>query len=476
MRAIGGARRAGLGVAALLLAAGTLAACDGGGDEKPDAKGTKGASASASPSESGGTETIGAELTTVAEPATPIMVGANRYVSPCRVLTTADVQRIFPRAMRAGADVTQEYLDTSPSKAMLRRDDGVAATRCHYYFSDEAKRYLEVEVDQYAKPKTARKAWEHIRYLGTGKDSASLEGEEELAWLAQLARDNERDIGGRLVDGAPHLLYVPGHHDFVTYAGSTLVRLRLDTVVGAFEDKPLTPKQYAKQAPQMAKAARIVQRNATDRTLSQAPASTIIGPEKTVGTTPYLEPCQVLDTALATEIVGHAPNQIVTTESLDLDTAGLRAAAKPDDPYSATSSSSCQRDVQTDGPWGYASADSKLEIRYVDDPEQATKVMEEWMVVRAVTYAKHDKYDVIDLERAGLARHLHDTAADDAYVYDTKYLHQGDFRSVSIYFTVGHYVLELTGSRPVKGEEVPLEPDAYLPFVEKIVDKLGDQT
>ena len=119
------------------------------------------------------------------------------FVYACRVLPTADVERIFGPSGPRGY-VRQQYLDRTPTTEEL---DGATAfaygglgTRCTHWFDDEAGHSLDVVVTQFPSADEVDRRWR------------------------QLART------GRPVPGTDdRLLYLPGSGSFVLRTGSLVV-------------------------------------------------------------------------------------------------------------------------------------------------------------------------------------------------------------------------------------------------------------
>src|SRR5262249_33280876 len=155
-----------------------------------------------------------------------------RYVSPCSVLPMDAAERIYG-PMKPDGYVRQELYDRSLTDAEFKRATDTLTrsvrTVCDYNRRDRQLTSVQVEVEQYRTEKAARSAWASIAYLGTGKDSRELAkqaaaGRLDLKWIAKLARENERDMGGKRVKGMPDVLYVRGRADFVGFRGNALVR------------------------------------------------------------------------------------------------------------------------------------------------------------------------------------------------------------------------------------------------------------
>lgn len=387
------------------------------------------------------------------EPVEPILLGTLPFVSPCSLVPLEDVERIFGDLGDTGF-VTQEYVDASISQAEFEAETrdatGKMNTRCSYAFDDRGEHNLNVTVDQYRTERIADGQWAAIAYMGTGKESAKLAKEtfsEGFGWIAELARENERDMGGKPVAGVgTKLLYVPGHQSFVMRFGNVVVTARYGTTISVFEDKPLTRKQYAAQAPRMKQLLAAVEANWADHATDQAPLPTAIGGEAALGDTPYLEPCAIFDAAAFEVTTGRAPDP--GAESVSLIRRPDAWFASHDDAYQQSPRNTCARKVR----WPKNAIRAKhsnadLEIRYAMDSGTTRQLLQRHLVWRYVQDEKaRDEATLGDFLAAGVLRQHVDTDADELYIFDSTPITGRKGRYVTAFFTYGPYEFMLSST------------------------------
>ena len=256
-----------------------------------------------------------AEASATPAPA-PLAFGTHRYISPCSALPIDSAQRIYGATKRFGY-VRQEYYDHSLTPAEFRRKtDNVTRsvrTACDYNRGDAQRTSSE---------------WASIAYLGTGKESRKLAKRDfsgpswDLNWIAKLARENERDMGGKRVKGIDDVLFVRGRADFVGFRHNAVVRLSYLPL--SFVTPVFSARQYRKQAAKAKRAFRVIYQQLDRADLAQQPLGPAINGEREVNGVPYLDPCRVLSEKALELATGHASTENAESESLPLDTAGLR--------------------------------------------------------------------------------------------------------------------------------------------------------
>ena len=184
----------------------------------------------------------------------------------------SDVERIFGASGPRGY-VRQQYLDRSPTAEEL---DGATAfaygglgTRCTHWFDDKAGHALDVVVTQFPTAEAMERRWR------------------------QLAR------AGRPVSGSDdRLLYLPDSASFVLSTDTLIVEAHYSG------DKPV-PR--SRQVPLMQEVLTAVDLYAADGSAIAGPVPTTDGVSGTVGGTPYVEPCALLDTATFAALGGPGP-------------------------------------------------------------------------------------------------------------------------------------------------------------------------
>jgi len=393
----------------------------------------------------------------------PLTFGSHRYVSPCSVLPMDAAERIYG-PMNALGYVRQEFYDRSLTTAELRRKTatvtGSVRTVCDYNRRDARNTTVHVEVDQHRSEKTARSAWASIAYLGTGKESRRLAKRDftgpgwDFNFIKKLARENERNMGGKRVKGIDDVLYVKGRADFVGFRGNALVRLSYLPL--GFSTPVFTPSQYRKQAAKAKQAFRVIDEQMDRADLAQQPLGPVVGGEQEVNGVPYLDPCSVLNEKVFELATGRAPTEPAESVSLPVDTAGLREAA--DELYGQSPEATCSRRARHKRKPSDATSRSDhadLSVRVAARPQGdevlsvGTELAQDWMINRYVNKDARDRVTTRDLVTGGVVEQItaDDTDADALYVFDStaKTGRKQAFRRA--FFNVGPYAFMLAVTR-----------------------------
>jgi len=321
------------------------------------------------------------------------------FVYACRVLPAADVERIFGASGSRGY-VRQQYLDRTPTAEEL---DGATAfaygglgTRCTHWFDDEAGHALDVLVTQFPTTDEVDRRWR------------------------QLTR------AGRPVSGTgARLLYLPESGSFVLSTGTLVVEARYSG------DKPI-PR--GRQVPLMQEVVTAVDLYAADGSAIIGPVPTSDSVPGTVGGTPYVEPCSLLDTAAFEALGGQDPEPVV------VDTSVIRH-----DPYTNTAVSSCERSgtLRDGGPRRTRSTYAVLEVRVAPDAASADKALDQHLANR---YPKGT--EIRDLEGYDAT----------AYVVDVAPTKRDPLRTRIVHVVLGSYELRLAAVRDVGPQRVSGKP------------------
>jgi hypothetical protein len=316
--------------------------------------------------------------------------------------------------------VRQEYYDRSLTPAEFKAKTDTASrsvrTACHYNQGDAHRTSVKVEVEQYRSDKAARSEWASIAYLGTGKESRKLAKRDfsgsswDFNWIAKLARENERDMGGKRVKGIDDVLFVRGRADFVGFRHNVLVRV---SYCRSASSRRSSPRGSTASRPPKAKRA----------------------------------------FTLAT---GHASTEDTESESLPLDTAGLRKAGR--DLYDQSPEASCSRTARHKKRRGaltsrYDYADLSVRVAAKPQDQQTvnvgTELAGDMLINRYVDKDARGRVTVQALVNAGAVTEISDddTQADALYVFDSarKTGRKKAFRRA--FFNVGPYAFMLGVTR-----------------------------
>jgi hypothetical protein len=339
------------------------------------------------------------------------------FVYACRVLPASDVERIFGASGPQGY-VRQQYLDRTPTAEEL---DGASAfaygglgTRCTHWFDDKAGHALDVVVTQFPSAAGAERRWR------------------------QLARTG-RPVSG--TDG--RLLYLPDSGSFALSTDSLIVEARYSA------DKAI-PRD--RQVPLMQEVVTAVDLYAADGSAIAGPVPTSDGVTGTVGGTPYVEPCALLDAAAFEALGGQPPEPVV------VDTSVIRH-----DPYTNTAVSSCERSatLRDGGPRRTRSTYAVLEVRVAPDSASADRALDQHLRNR---YPKGT--EVRDLEGYD----------GTAYVVDVAATKRDPLRTRIVHVVLGPYELRLAAVRDVGPQRVsgkpPTEPE-LIAAIDAMAEALG---
>lgn len=369
----------------------------GGGGEKKGATAKKEPTASATPEP---------------EPE-PIMLGTQRYVSPCRLLTQEDVQRIYGDP-GAYAHINQEFAEKSVPTAEMRSITqtigGAVKTTCRYTFDDKQQTAIDLNVDQYISPRRALKAWKNIKKLGTGIDSKQLANESGPEWLIKLARENEASMGGvpvRELD--PSILFVAGKTHFTGVRRNVLLTLSKKAYAGNFFE----PKQIKGALRTTREAFRRIYAKVDDQQLEQTTAPAYW--QQPEGWAEFLEPCTIFDDTVMTELTGHATDKVESTSVVRDPGTRLQRNTKPGD---TAVYNDCERTARVRaGGRTKRSWNTSIQIWYAAPGVTGQPLLEGVMLRKFFRTEAKAKYTIADVVKAKLLTPVEIEGADGAYVF-----------------------------------------------------------
>jgi hypothetical protein len=432
----------------VVLAAATVLALGGCSDSAADPDASAASAGASGPS----------TPTAPAEPAPePILLGEQRYLSPCRLVDIEDVEKVFGKLGDQGY-LTQTVLTDSLVGKELERalSFGRIDTSCSYSFGDDDLTSVRVTVGQYPSPAEARAEWAEIRRYGSGKESAALAAEGAPAYLIDLARETEAESGGDPVARAPELLFVAGKRDFVFVVGHALVRVAYSSNIDTFRTDRFTQQEYADQVPLMVGLRkRVVQR--FERGIEdQSPASSVLGEETLLGgVTPFLEPCDLLTAEVFEAATGQSPDPETEVESYQVDSEKRYRTYREERPLVASTDARCSRRAAVGekatkaGGGGVTSYSVELTVQPTDSDVQSFEVLEHTLGNRYFEGPAEDSFRISQFLGLGYMRELDGTGADRAFVLDSKLIQEaaGLDRFKDGWFTVGPYVVHLDADR-----------------------------
>jgi hypothetical protein len=330
---------------------------------------------------------------------------------------------------------------------------GAVKSSCDYVYGDADITSLKVQVDQYRNAKRAKGEWASIAYLGTRKESKKLAKDtygDGFGFVVELARENERNMGGDPVAGArKSLLYVAGRQSFVSYGSNAVVTLSYGRNIETFLDEPLTPAEYRFQAPRMVKAAAVIKRRLGKPDLDQSALPAYLGEESSYADgVPYLDACKLLDAAAFQALVGKAPDPGVETTSLPADPASRRRRNKT--LSSRTGNNTCARTAYRSGKneIGGRSYSADLEVRYAPSPADTPALLEQYVIQHYYDEKAEAGARLDTMVAQGFMTSQRDTTADQFYMFDSTPQTGRKERFAAAYFTVGPYLFQLNGLLP----------------------------
>lgn len=346
----------------------------------------------------------------------PLMLGTQRYVSPCRLLPPADAVRIY-RDTGSYASFSQRIVEKSKTAAQMREiGQTVGAsvqTDCNYFFTDRLETLLTLDVKQYPSPAAAKAAWKRIKVLGTGAESRQLEREgNTFSFLYEWAKENEANSGGDPVRGLdPTILFVAGRTEFTGVRGNLLITFARKNFAGqAFEGKEIRDALTTTR-----RVFSTVYAHADDPDLDQSPVPSYW--QQAEGWPTFLDACQVFDDEIMVTLTGHASYEAQDDSVLrDPD----HRIARNDSPGSRAVHNECGRTgkVETDSvrrPYWHGTA----EFVYGAPGDSGAEVLQGYVLRRVFDDEKsRKKYTLADLIKAGAMKKVEVDGTDSAYVFD----------------------------------------------------------
>ena len=403
----------------------------------------------------------------------PVRIGTQRYVNPCRLLDTTDVQRIYGGAGKY-ASFAQEVPEGSVSTAEMREIDttliGSVQTSCLYSFDDAADTTVKVDVKQYSSPARAQKDWRRTKHLGSGIDSRRLKGDPGWEWLYELSKENEAALGGVRIPGLdPTVLFVGGHTWFVGVRDNLVITLsRLSYARGS---NPFEPKQVKGTLSKTRAAFRSIYAHVDDEDLEQTPLPAYW--EQQDGWPQFLDPCAVMDEAAMRAATGHGTVGEVRIDSVlrDPDTR-LERNTKPG--YKAVHNSCERTSKQGSGTLRNRYWHGDLELWYAAPGDSGVDLLDGFVVKRLFEGKNEDRYSVADLVKAKVMKPVTVQGADSAYVFD--YDLKGQHYSWIVAST-GRYMTFLSATRSKRSfSQLPMAERYLVAGTQQLMANIADLT
>ena len=347
----------------------------------------------------------------------PILLGTQRYASPCRLLDSEDVVRIYGDP-GPYAYFTQRFLEKSISQARMRSITGTVAasvpTTCRYVFDDKAQTAIDLTVDQYVSPAAARRQWRSIKHLGKGIDSKQLADESGPEWLIKLARENEASMGGvpvRELD--PSILFVAGKTQFTGVRRNLVLTVSRKSYAGSFFE----PKQLKDALRTTREVFGRIYAKVDDQQLEQVATPVWWGQPQ--GWPEFLDPCAVFDDTVMRAATGHGTVQVESTSvARDPDTR-IRRNTKPGD---QAVYNECLRTARVKAHRRTkASWTGTVQLVYGAPGDTGQALLDGVVLRRFFKIEAKAKYSIADVVKAKLLHPVKIPGADAAYLFQNTY-------------------------------------------------------
>lgn len=406
----------------------------------------------------------------------PVMLGDQRYRMPCRLLTPADVRRVYGD-VGAYATFGEEGREVGQSDEHMEQVSqtvaGAVEDRCSYSFDDERRSTLTVEVAQHASARLARKAWKRTRRLGTGKESEQLARQSAEQWLVDLARENERDLGGVPVPGLDaSVLYVENYGHFVGVHDNLVLTVARKTYAGG---NPFTPKSIRGDLRRIRQVFATLYERADDPDLDQAPAPA--GWDQPTGWPTFVRPCAVLDDAVMQAATGRRSTDGEFTSDSTFFSPETRQRRNRLPAFQAVDNS-CERTARRETKRVGLPRTWQLqgEVWYAAPGTSGEDLLRGLPIRKLYKPEDQEKFSVDDLVKAKALRAVDVPGADAAYLFD--YRAPGFGRIGWIMASSGDRLVYLDPEQPARKQEGatldsdPVAPDRMVAAAAKALENL----
>ena len=422
--------------AALVLAlALSISGCGGNGGEKEQGAGD-------APGTSAKKAADGAEGEEEPE---PLMLGTQRYVSPCRLLGPDEVTQIYgdpgPYANFI-QEVVEDSIPVAEMQAIGQTIGGRVRTVCRYSYDNADETSISLEVEQFPSPAAAMDRWKRIKRLGTGIESRQMEREGTLpglGFLIEWAKENEANAGGDPVKGLDSsILFVAGKTHFTGVRNNLLLTLaRKDYAGVAFE-----PKEVRGALSATRQAFDTIYGHADDAELDQSAVPSYW--EQVDGWPTFLDACEVFDQEAMKVATGHVDREAESSSVLRDPAARLPRNSRP--AFQAVFDT-CRRAARVKQPGQVLSRswNGMGEVWYPPPGETGEDIIDGVVLRKLLDPKNQDQYTIEDLIKGKVLREVTVEGSEKAYIFENRYrgLHFGWLLA-----SVGDYVLRLDASRP----------------------------
>ena len=374
------------------------------------------------------------------------MLGTQRLRSPCRLLTAEEVSRVYgPLGPYATFDqeTRERGMSTTEMNGVSQTIGGEVSDKCSYTFDNKSDSTLYVEVEQYASPTLARRAWKSVKRLGTGKDSKQLSQESAAQWLVDLAAENERHLGGIPVPGMDDsVLYAKHYGKFIGVRGNTVLRVSRKDYTGA---DPFSPKSIRGDLKRMRQVYDLLYQRVDDPDLDQMPVPAYWA--QSPGWPAFVDPCAVFDDEVMLVATKHRSYRGERTSSSTFRSPPDRQRRNNLPAWQAVDNS-CERRARRARP-GRLSTSWHLrgEVWYAAPGTTGQQLIEGLPIRKLFPADKQRKFTIQALIKEKVLTAVEVPGADAAYLFDYVYPRLG--RSAWLMASSGNRLVYVDPEQPV---------------------------
>ncbi len=333
-----------------------------------------------------------------AEPPAPVLVGKNRYVDACHLVTEPALEKIVG-PLPAASTITQQYVDASSKSSS-------ATSECSYYFGDKGGTEFNVTAAQFADTATAREEWSRGLKIADGSLQRRVEklpdGPVRDDLLAKLARLS----GSTRIQGLDHdILWNGETQSYEKVLGNAVVRVQYKRLFGH-------PMPFGSTIAPARQAMAVASRAYADPELGQGS----VGPTRTdtasYGDTEIFDPCGLFTRPTFQEATGASPDPVASYTTTIRDLGLVRR-------YSTGAVVAPSNECDRTGRHGNTQYDATVTVAYGKDQDQA---IDEFLVAKSkatgallpIDTDAEDSYG--DTETSGSGSDAELYARQDSYV------------------------------------------------------------
>jgi len=283
------------------------------------------------------------------EPPAPVLIGKNRYVDACHLVTEPALDKIVG-PLPAASTITQSYVEASPEATSL-------ASRCSYYFGDEGGTEFNVTAAQFADAATARNEWSRGLKIADGSLQRRVEklpdGPQRDDLLAKLARLS----GSTRIEGLDDdILWNGETQAYEKVLGNAVVRVQYKRLFGK-------PMPFGSTVAPARKAMAVATQAYADPELGQGSVGSARSAATSYGDTEILDPCLLFTGDTFEKATGTSPDPVVSYTTTIRDLGLVRR-------YSTGQVVVPRNECDRTGQQGNTRYDAEVTLDYAKDRDQ----------------------------------------------------------------------------------------------------------